>query len=189
MKRKKKYQNQQIFLNQDIYIKFFNNFLTFSALNSFRLKYYYSYMKFIFIFYSYSNYLLYNFWINFYLLKIITNNSINLNFFRSYGSSLLQKFLESRNSFADSLDNVVFSNLSKGGLLSNRQITYFNKDVLVNNTSVHYFWQYNLVAPLEYFIKSKYYNNLEYLLFYAYINKLLYLYKIFIVLSLYIINK
>lgn len=127
MKRKKKLQNQQIILSQDIHIKFYANFLTFCSLNSFRLKYYYHYLKYANFFRGFNYTLLNSFYINFFLIKLVSSSLSYFSFFSSYESNLLQKFVDSKNSYVDSLS---FLKIPRS--LAYLNSSFLNKDFIYN---------------------------------------------------------
>ncbi len=201
MKKRRKLQNQQIILNQDTHIKFYNNFLTFSSLNSFRLKYYYFYLKYNYLFCSYSSMLFNSFYANFFLIKLISANVLYLNFFNSYGSSLLQKFVESKNSSIDYLNYIKLSSkirLVKNSFLNKNFIYSYNtyidtsKEVSQSSSSVLYSTSLNCLYNNKFIsanLYCSYFKDLSDFLFYLNFINFINLYKVATTLSLYIIHK
>lgn len=200
MKRRKKLQNQQIILNQDIHIKFYSNFLTFCSLNSFRLKYYYHYLKYVSFFRGFNYMLLNNFYINFFLVKLISSSLNYFSFFNSYESNLLQKFVESKNSYLESLLflrmprslsclNSTF--LRKDFMYTYRLYLDASKDVPQASVNIIYDRALNCIVSSDIqFIKFQkmHYKLLQNFLFYLFIINCLNIYKLNILLAICRIN-
>lgn len=191
MKKRRKLQNQQIILNQDISIKLYSNFLTFVVLNSFRLKYYYMYLKYVSLFKGYSWLLMNSFTWNFFLVKILSNNVLNLNFLNFYGSNLLHKFTESKNLYNDYLNYVQIASLSKYksklsnySFLNNYQISVnINKDTLNNDLGTYSIDYRKIGNNLRIEDYNTYYFTLRNFLFYLFIVQYINIYKFLILLN------
>ncbi len=200
MKRRKKLQNQQIILNQDIHIKFYANFLTFCSLNSFRLKYYYHYLKYADFFRGFNYMLLNSFYINFFLIKLVSSSLNSFSFFSSYESNLLQKFVDSKNSYVDNL-----SFLKTPRSLAYLNSSFLNKDFIYNYkfyldiskdasqlpSTILYDRALNCIVPGEVQqlkLQKVHYTLLKNFIFYIFMLNYLNIYKMCVFLNIYKIH-
>jgi hypothetical protein len=199
MKKKKKLQNQQIILNQDTSIKFYNNFLTFCSLNSFRLKYYYFYLKYGSIFGRLNSLVANNFYTNFYLMRIIVSNQLNLQFFYFYESFLLQKFVDAKNLYLDNAGYVkYFSKLNalkanvhgKGSFFNYYKISVDSTKELGQASSlVRYSHDYGIMTQeSEISLNFIHFLFLNRFLFFIFMLNTLNIYRLTTLLTLYKIN-
>lgn len=149
MKRKEKYQNQLISLNQNIHIKYYLNFLTFFFISSFRLKYYYNYINYLKLFKIFSKILGFSIRSQYLLKTIMLPNFFFLKLFRNYGSYNLNKFTLNKNVYLDS--NLQYF-LSKNNKFQN----YTFKKFVVNNKNLVIMHDSHQISKSNLFV---FYNN------------------------------
>lgn len=152
MKKKKKYQNQQIILNQDISIKYYINYLVFFVMNSFRVKYYYKYANYLIFFKIFKFFSLNMFMNNLVYNKLIRNVFVNLKFFRFYSSLLLNKFNNNKNFFLDK-NNSYYYNKNNNLKIKNSFLYNYNFFFNCDNGEI----------SNDYFGDLKYNNKLNYI--------------------------
>jgi len=186
MKKKRKYQDQQIILNQDIPIKYYSNYLIFFVINSFRIKYYYKYANCL-IFFKMFKFMIRNFFnSNLIYNRLFSNFSINIKFFKFYNSLLLYKFAINKNFFLDKTNvyhYTKFNSLKSNFFFNNYNFLYSNNNL---DTSVDFF------GDLKYLFKNNiFYENLLFQLYFSLdlfkilnYNQLLQLYKLYILFIL-----
>lgn len=140
MKKKRKYQNQLIFLNQNIHIKYYLNFLTFFFISGFRLKYYYNYMNYYKLFSLFSKVIGFSLRSHYLLKAMLIPNFLYFKLFQNYGSYTLTKFSSNKNIYMDTSKNFFFSKRKKiqkfnnfSYLLNMKNIIVIQKDDIQDN--------------------------------------------------------
>ena len=187
MKKKKKYQNQLISLNQNIHIKYYLNFLTFFFINGFRLKYYYNYISYFKLFSIFSKILGFSIRSSFLLKTIMLPNFFYFKLFKNYGSFNLNKFVHNKNIYLDSNFQFFFNSANKYQLYKFKNFDLVNKKFsLIKDSSNNSFIIYNnFISNYNYF-NYNYYIYLEFLniLFFLILSNKLNLYKFNLLLFL-----
>ena len=191
MKKKKKYQNQLISLNQNIHIKYYLNFLTFFFISSFRLKYYYNYINYYKLFRVFSKVLGFSIRSHYLLKAIMLPNFFYFKLFRNYGSYNLNKFTVNKNVYLDSSTQYFYNKKNVIQKYTNKNITLDGRNFIIVNDSTlasknNLFMLYNnmllkgddTMLIYNYFIYLEFLSILSSLII---INQL-YLYKLYITL-------
>lgn len=135
MKKKKKYQNQLISLNQNIHIKYYLNFLTFFFISSFRLKYYYNYINYYKLFRVFSKVLGFSIRSHYLLKAIMLPNFFYFKLFRNYGSYNLNKFTVNKNVYLDSSTQYFYNKKNVIQKYTNKNITLDSRNFIIVNDS------------------------------------------------------
>jgi hypothetical protein len=113
MKRRKNVQDQLIFTQQNIVIKYYLNFLIFFLTSSFRLKYYSSYSSYSNIFSLFYRALRFSFRSNYIFKNIILSNFIYFKLFKNYSTYNFSKFIFNKNFFTDASLQYYFNHKNK----------------------------------------------------------------------------
>jgi hypothetical protein len=137
-----------------------------------------------------------NFYTNFCLIKLISSNYVNLQFFYAYESFLLQKFVDSKNLYLDNLNYVKYlsrlNNLNNNAYIDSKFFFNYkisidlNRDAGQGSGLVKYNAAYGVIlSDLDVTLRLEHLLFLKNFLFFIFMLNALNLYKLSSILAIY----